>query len=53
MLKILKTLPIINLILAEFLGKFLNKKVKYSDFKGYHKAIYAARNADTIAQSFL
>jgi len=35
-----------------FIGKFLNKEGEISDHKGYHKALYAARNADTIAQHF-
>ena len=32
--------------------KFLNDKGEVVDYKGYHKAMYAARNADTIAQHF-
>lgn len=35
-----------------FIGKFLNKEGEISDHKGYHKALYAAKNADTIAQHF-
>ena len=31
---------------------FLNDKGEISDAKGYHKALYAARNADTLAQHF-
>ena len=38
--------------LTNFIGKFLNKEGEISDHKGYHKALYAARNADTIAQHF-
>jgi len=32
--------------------KFLNEKGEVKDVKGYHKAIYAADNADSIAQHF-
>lgn len=32
--------------------KFLNDKGEVTDLKGYHKAIYAAENADTIANHF-
>lgn len=32
--------------------KFLDKDGNVSDVKGYHKAIYAAEHADTIAQHF-
>ena len=32
--------------------KFLNDKGDVTDVKGYHKAMYAAQNADTIAQHF-
>ena len=38
--------------IGNFIGKFLNKEGEISDHKGYHKALYAARNADTIAQHF-
>jgi len=38
--------------LNDFVKKFLDEKGNISDYKGYHKAIYAARNADTIAQHF-
>ncbi len=38
--------------LSTFVKKFLNKEGEISDTVGYHKAIYAARNADTIAQHF-
>jgi len=34
------------------IGKFLNDKGDVVDTKGYHKAIYAAENADTIAKHF-
>jgi uncharacterized protein (DUF2164 family) len=32
--------------------KFLNDKGEIVDMKGYHKAMYAAENADTIANHF-
>ena len=35
-----------------FVRKFLNAKGEVVDYKGYHKAMYAADNADTIAQHF-
>jgi hypothetical protein len=35
-----------------FIGKFLNEDGSIGDADGYHKAIYAARNADTIAEHF-
>lgn len=38
--------------LSTFVKKFLNKEGEISDTAGYHKAVYAARNADTIAQHF-
>jgi len=38
--------------ISTFIGKFLNKDGSVKDYKGYHKAMYAARNADTIAQHF-
>jgi hypothetical protein len=38
--------------LSEFVKRFLDKKGNISDYKGYHKAVYAARNADTIANHF-
>jgi hypothetical protein len=34
------------------IGKFLNDKGDVVDTKGYHKAIYAAENVDTIAKHF-
>ena len=38
--------------ISNFIKTFLNDKGEIQDAKGYHKAIYAARNADTIAQHF-
>ena len=38
--------------LTEFIGTFLNEKGEMKDPAGYHKAIYAARNADTMATHF-
>jgi len=38
--------------LTNFVGKFLNDKGEVKDFANYHKAIYAAENADTIANHF-
>jgi len=38
--------------LTNLIGKFLDNKGEVKDFKGYHKAIYAAQNADTIANHF-
>ena len=38
--------------LTNFVGKFLNEKGEVKDYAGYHKAIYAAENADTIANHF-
>ena len=38
--------------ISNFIGKFLDKNGSIADAKGYHKAMYAARNADTIAQHF-
>jgi len=35
-----------------FVKKFLNEDGTMSDAKGYHKALHAAMNADTIAQHF-
>ena len=34
------------------IGKFLDNKGNVKDVQGYHKAMYAADNADTIAQHF-
>lgn len=38
--------------IGNFIGKFLDEKGNMSDAKGYHKALYAAMNADKIAQHF-
>jgi len=38
--------------LSTFVKKFLNEDGSVKDYKGYHKAIYTARNADTIAKHF-
>ena len=38
--------------ITNFIGTFLDKENKISDLSGYHKALYAARNADTLAQHF-
>ena len=38
--------------ITNFIKTFLNEKGEISDMQGYHKALYAARNADTIAQHF-
>jgi hypothetical protein len=38
--------------ITNFIKTFLNDKNEIIDTKGYHKALYAARNADTIAQHF-
>ena len=35
-----------------FVNKFLDKKGNISDTKGYHKALYAAMNADQLAGHF-
>jgi hypothetical protein len=35
-----------------FVKTFLNDKGEIGDMQGYHKALFAARNADTIAQHF-
>tara|TARA_R110002020_G_scaffold75053_4_gene191381 strand:+ start:3740 stop:4912 length:1173 start_codon:yes stop_codon:yes gene_type:complete len=35
-----------------FVKKFLNEEGNVVDHQGYHKALYAARNADTIAKHF-
>jgi hypothetical protein len=34
------------------IGKFLDKNGSVNDYKGYHKAIYAAENVDRIASHF-
>ena len=38
--------------LQDFVQKFLDDKGNVKDTQGYHKAMFAARNADTIAQHF-
>jgi hypothetical protein len=38
--------------LTNFIGKFLDEKGEVQDYAGYHKAIFAAENVDTIAQHF-
>lgn len=38
--------------ISNFIKTFLNDKGEIKDAKGYHKALFAARNADTIAQHF-
>jgi len=38
--------------ISTFIKKFLSEDGSVKDYDGYHKAIYAARNADTIAQHF-
>jgi hypothetical protein len=38
--------------LSHFVKKFLNEDGSVKDHVGYHKAIYAAENADTIARHF-
>ena len=38
--------------ISNIIKKFLNDKGDVTDIQGYHKAMYAAENADTIAQHF-
>ena len=38
--------------ISNFIQKFLDKKGEIQDTFGYHKALYAARNADTLANHF-
>jgi len=38
--------------ISNIIKKFLNEKGDVTDVKGYHKAMYAAQHADTIAQHF-
>jgi len=38
--------------ISNFIKTFLNEKGDVTDAKGYHKALFAARNADTIANHF-
>ena len=37
---------------SKFINKFMDKNGNVSDMEAYHKAIYAARNADRLAQHF-
>lgn len=38
--------------ISNFIGKYLDKNGEIKDHKSYHKALYAAQNADTIANHF-
>ena len=38
--------------ISNFIKTFLNEKGEIKDAKGYHKALYAARNADSLANHF-
>jgi len=38
--------------ITNFVKKFLNEDGSVKDHQGYHKALYTARNADTIAKHF-
>lgn len=38
--------------IGNFIQKFLDKNGEVSDHAGYHKALYAARNPDVLAQHF-
>ena len=38
--------------ISNFIKKFLNKEGEIQDTQGYHKALYAAQNVDTIANHF-
>ena len=38
--------------LQAVIKKFLNEEGQVDDLKGYHKALYAAQNADTLAKHF-
>jgi len=38
--------------ITNFVKKFLNEDGSVKDHQGYHKALYTARNADTIARHF-
>jgi hypothetical protein len=38
--------------ISNFIKTFLNDKGEIQDARGYHKALYAAQNADTIANHF-
>ncbi len=37
---------------SKFINKFMDKNGNVNDMEAYHKAIYAARNADRLAQHF-
>ena len=37
---------------SKFINKFMDKNGNINDMEAYHKAIYAARNADRLAQHF-
>jgi len=38
--------------ITNFVKKFVNEDGSVNDHQGYHKALYTARNADTIAKHF-
>ena len=38
--------------ISNFIGKYLNDKGEIEDAAGYHKALFAARNADKLAEHF-
>jgi len=38
--------------LTNFIQKFQNEEGEVTDIQGYHKALYAARNADNLARHF-
>ena len=38
--------------ISNFIGKFLDKNNEIEDTKGYHKSLFTAMNADTIAKHF-
>ena len=38
--------------ISNFIGTFLDEKGEVKDTKGYHKALFAAKNVDTIANHF-
>ena len=38
--------------ISNFIQPYLNDKGEISDAKGYHKALFTARNADKLAQHF-
>ena len=37
---------------SQVINKYMDKDGNVTDMSGYHKAIYAARNADRLAQHF-